>query len=369
MLDGAFGFGSALIYPPGSYASTTELSEIAKAVAPYGGIYTTHMRSEGDHVLEAMDEALRIGRAGGVPVELYHLKAAGQRNWSKEHAMLAKIDSARAAGQDVSAGMYVYTAGSTGLPAVLPPWVSAGGKRIANLSDPATRARAHAEMLSDNTTWENLGQLAGPEGVLVLGASKSGNQKWVGKTLADVAKSQGKDWADAAIDLILADGASGRERHEIPTAYFMMSEDNVKLELQQPWLKFGTDAFGADPDSSRDLIHPRAYGNYARILGKYVREERVLPLEDAIRKMTSAATSRLSIPDRGLLRNGYYADIVLFDPLTIGDRATYTNPHQLSTGVRYVFVNGVAVVADGKVTGAKPGRALRGRGYQRVLKP
>ncbi|HET9984307.1 MAG TPA: D-aminoacylase [Longimicrobiales bacterium] len=364
MLDGAFGIGSALIYPPGNYASTGELTELARAVAPYGGIYATHLRSEGDNVLEAMDEALRIGREGGVPVEIYHLKAAGRRNWPKQRAMIAKIDSARAAGQDVGAGMYVYTAGSTGLAAVLPPWASAGGKRLANLTDPATRARVHAEMLSPTSTWENLAQLAGPEGVLVLGVSKPENQRWVGKTLAAIAEEQRKDWADAAIDLILADGASGRERHEIPTAYFMMSEDNVKLEIAQPWIKFGSDAFGADPDSSRELVHPRAYGNFARVLGRYVRDERALPLEDAIRKLTSAAAARLSIRDRGLLRPGMFADVVVFDPATVADRATYERPNQLADGVRFVLVNGVAVVKDGKVTGARPGRALRGPGYR-----
>jgi N-acyl-D-amino-acid deacylase len=369
MKDGAFGVGTALIYPPGRYASTDELTELVKAAAPYGGIYTTHLRSEGDRVLEAMDEALRIGRNAGVPVEIYHLKAAGKRNWPKEQAMIAKIDSARAAGQDVSAGMYVYSAGSTGFPAVLPPWVSAGGKRLANLKDPATRARVKADMLSDASDWENMGQLSGPEGVLVLGVSKPENKKWMGKTLAAIAEAEHKDWPDAAIDLVLADEASGRERHEIPTAYFMMSEDNVKLELQQPWIKFGTDAFGADPDSSKDLIHPRAYGNFARILGKYVRDEKVIPLEDAVRKMTSATAARLSLRDRGLLREGFNADVVVFDPNTIADRSTYTEPHQLSTGVHYVFVNGVAVVADGKVTGAKPGRALRGPGYSKSLTP
>ncbi len=363
MEDGAFGVGSALIYPPGNYALTAELVEIAKAVAPYGGIYTTHMRSEGDRILEAMDEALTIGREGGVPVEIYHLKAAGRRNWTKERAMIAKIDSARAAGQDVAADMYVYTAGSTGLPAVLPPWVSAGGKRLANLVDPATRAKAHADMLVPVSSWENLGQLAGPEGVLILGLNKPENQRWVGKSLAEIASAQGKDWANAAIDLILSEGASGRERHEIPTVYSMMSEDNVKLELQQSWMKFGTDAFAADPDSSRDLIHPRAYGNFARILGRYVRDERVLTLEDAIRKMTSAVATRLSIPDRGLIRAGMHADLVVFDPDRIADLATYSEPHRVSVGVRDVLVNGQAVVREGRVTGAKPGRALRGPGY------
>ena len=359
MEDGAFGLATALIYPPGNFATTGELVELAKAMSPYGGVYITHMRSEADQLLEAIDEAIRIGREGGVPVEIYHLKAGGRRNWPKAALAVAKIDSARAAGQDVSADMYAYVAGGTGLTACLPPWASADGKLLDNLRDPATRARIRAEVLSDRSDWENLCSLATPEGVLVLGLVSPENQRWVGKRLSAIAAEQGKDWLDAAIDLVLS------EQTRIGTVYFLMSEDNVALQMRQPWIKFGTDADGVDPDSARALTHPRAYGNYPRILGTYVREQRVLTLEDAIRKMTSAVATRLSIEDRGLLREGMYADVVVFDPHAIADRATFEQPHQLSVGVRYVFVNGAAVVRDGRHTGAKPGRLLRGPGYVR----
>ncbi|GIW51154.1 MAG: aminoacylase [Gemmatimonadales bacterium] len=358
MEDGAFGLASALIYPPGNFASTEELVELARAMAPYGGVYITHMRSEADRLLEAIDEAIEIGRRGGVPVEIYHLKAAGRRNWHKAVQAIAKIDSARAAGIDVQANMYPYVAGSTGLSACLPPWASADGKLLDNLRDPEMRERIRAEVLQQTTDWENLCTLATPEGVLILGLERPENRQYVGKRLSEIAEAQGKDWLDAVMDLILS------EQGGIGTVYFMMSEENVKLQLRQPWIKFGTDAGGVDPDSSRDLTHPRAYGTFTRILGKYVREEKVLGLEDAIRKMTSAVATRLSIPDRGLLRPGFYADIVVFDPETVADRATFEQPHQLSVGVRHVFVNGVAVVKDGKHTGAKPGRVIRGPGYR-----
>ena len=359
MEDGAFGLATALIYPPGNFATTGELVELAKAMSPYGGVYISHMRSEADQLLEAIDEALRIGREGGVPVEIYHLKAGGRRNWPKAALAVAKIDSARAAGQDVSADMYAYVAGGTGLTACLPPWASADGKLLDNLRDSVTRARIRAEVLSDRPDWENLCSLATPDGVLVLGLASPENQRWAGKRLSAIAAEQGKDWLDAAIDLVLS------EQTRIGTVYFLMSEDNVALQMRQPWIKFGTDADGVDPDSARTLTHPRAYGNYPRILGTYVREQRVLTLEDAIRKMTSAVATRLSIQDRGLLREGMYADVVVFDPHAIADRATFEQPHQLSVGVRYVFVNGTAVVRDGRHSGAKPGRLLRGPGYVR----
>ena len=359
MEDGAFGLGTALIYPPGSFATTAELVEIAKAMSPYGGVYITHMRSEADQLLEAIDEALRIGREGGVPVEIYHFKAGGRRNWAKAALAIAKIDSARATGQDVSADMYAYVAGGTGLTACLPPWASADGKLLDNLRDSVTRARIRADVLSDRADWENLCSLATPDGVLVLGLVRPENERWAGKRLSAIAADQGKDWLDAAIGLVLS------EQTRIGTVFFLMSEDNVALQLRQPWIKFGTDADGVDPDSVRTLTHPRAYGNYPRILGTYVREQRILTLEDAIRKMTSAVANRLSIQDRGLLREGMYADVVVFDPRTIADRATFEQPHQLSVGVRYVFVNGTAVVRDGRHTGAKPGRPVRGPGYAR----
>jgi N-acyl-D-amino-acid deacylase len=358
MEDGAFGVASALIYPPGEFATTGELIELAKAMAPLGGVYITHMRSEADRLLEAMDEAIRIGREGGVPVEIYHLKAAGKRNWHKMTQAIAKIDAARAAGLDVGADMYAYTAGGTGLTACLPPWASAGGRLFENLADPALRARIRGEILSGKTEWENLGELATPEGVLIAGARAEANKRYVGKRLSEIAAMMGKDWIDAAMDLILAD------RSRVETIYFLMSEENIRLQLRQPWIKFGTDAGGLDPANSRDLAHPRAYGNFPRVLGKYVRDEKVIPLEDAIRKMTTAVARRLSIPDRGLLQEGAWADIVVFDAERIADHATFENPHRLSTGVLHVFVNGVAVLRDGVHTGAKPGRIVRGPGYK-----
>jgi N-acyl-D-amino-acid deacylase len=357
MEDGAFGIASALIYPPGNYATTAELGAMAKAMSPYGGVYITHMRSEADHFLEAIDEALEIGRTGGVPVEIYHLKASGTRNWPKVRQAIEKINQARAAGIDIGADMYPYTAGGTGLTAVLPPWTAADGKLFDNLADPKVRARIRAEIQSDKTEWENMGQLAGPEGILIVGIDKEQNKKYVGKRLSEIATMMNKDWMDAAMDLILS------ERRRVETIYFMMSEDNVKLQLQQPWIKIGTDASGLDPERAKDLAHPRSYGTFPRILGKYVRDESVMPIEDAVRKMTSAVARRLSIQDRGLLQEGMFADIAIFDARTIIDRATYEQPHQLSMGVRYVFVNGIAVVRDGKHTGALPGQIVRGPGY------
>ena len=360
MQDGAFGIGSALIYPPATYVDTGELAAITKPVGKYRGIYISHIRSEADHFLEALDEAIEIGRQAGTPVEIYHLKAAGKSNWGKEIAALQKINDARAAGQDVSACMYPYIAGATGLTAVLPPWTAENGKLFENLADPATRQRIKQEMAQEKTEWENMGQLAGPEGILVLKLEKPENRKYAGKRLNEIAAMMGKDWRDAAMDLILS------ERARVGAMYFLMSEDNVKLQLQQPWIKFGTDAEGVDPEKMKgQLTHPRAYGTFPRILGLYVREEKVLPLEDAVRKMTSAATRRLGIAHRGILQEGFFADITVFNPETIIDRSTYENPNQLSTGVEHVFVNGVAVVNGGKVTGAKPGIALRGPGYRK----
>jgi N-acyl-D-amino-acid deacylase len=356
MEDGAFGIGSALIYPPGNYATTDELTEMAKAMSPYGGIYITHMRSEADQLLEAIDEAITIGSKGGVPVEIYHLKAAGTRNWSKGPQAIAKIDSARRAGVDVQANMYPYVAGGTGLSACTPPWASEDGKLIANLQNPEMRAKIKAEMESTRTEWENLCQLASPQGVLVLGITKPENARYAGKRLSEIATMMNEPWDDAAMDLLIS------ERQRIGTVYFLMSEDNVKLNLAQPWMKFGTDAGGVDPDSARSLTHPRAYGTFTKIMGQYVRDEKVMPLEDAVRKATSAVATRLSIPDRGVLREGFFADVAVFDPATIAEHSTFEQPHQLSTGVRFVFVNGTLVVRDGRHTGAKPGRALHGPG-------
>ncbi len=359
MEDGAFGIASALIYPPGNFASTEELIEVNRAMAPYGGLYITHMRSEADQVLEAIDEAIRIGIEAGVPVEISHHKAAGRRNFHKMPLMIAKIDSARAAGIDVQADMYPYIAGGTGLAACLPPRASEGGQLLENLRDPDTRSRIKAEVLStEPKEWEDLCGLATPEGVLLVGFDNPENERWVGMRLADVAEAMDKQWVDAMIDLLLS------EEEGIGTLYFLMSEENVKLGLRQPWIKFGTDAGGMDPDSAEGLAHPRAYGTYPRILGKYVREEGVIPLEEAIRKMTSAVATRLSIQERGVLREGMYADVVVFDPNIIVDRATFEQPHQLSVGVRDVIINGTAVVRNGAHTGAKPGRIVRGPGWR-----
>jgi N-acyl-D-amino-acid deacylase len=359
MQDGAFGVGSALIYPPATYVDAAELAEITKPAGRFKGIYISHIRSEADHFLEALDEAIEIGRISGAPVEIYHLKAAGKRNWEKEAAAIAKINAARKAGQDVSACMYPYTAGATGLTSVLPPWTAENGKLFENLADPVIRARIKKEMLQEQSDWENMGQLAGAEGVLISRPDKPENQKYAGKRLNEIATMMGKDWQDAAMDLILS------EHTRVETTYFMINEENIRLQLQQPWMKFGIDGNGVDPVVMNGrLVHPRVYGTFPRVLGHYVRELNVLPLEDAIRKMTSAATRRLGISDRGLIQEGFIADIVVFDPDKIIDLATYENPNQLSAGVQYVFVNGVAVVKDGKVTGARPGVALRGPGFQ-----
>jgi dihydroorotase/N-acyl-D-amino-acid deacylase len=360
MEDGAFGLGSALIYPPGNFASTEELVEISKAMAPFGGVYITHMRSEGNAWLEAIDEAIRIGREAQVPVEIYHLKAGGKRNWTKTPAAIAKIDSARAAGIDVQADMYAYPAGATGLSACFPPWASADGKLLDNLADAGIRARIRAEMELVQSEWENLCELGGPENAYFLQFEKAENKRFVSKRLSEVAELSGKHWTEAAMDLVLS------ERNRVETVFFLMSEDNVRIKMRQPWMKFGTDASGHDPAIPQGLTHPRSYGNYPRILGTYVRDEEVLTLEDAIRKMTSAVATRLSISDRGILREGFYADVVVFDPATIGDRATFEQPHRLSVGIKHVLVNGVAVVQNGAPTGAKPGRAVRGPGWRRM---
>jgi dihydroorotase/N-acyl-D-amino-acid deacylase len=358
MLDGAFGVGSALIYPPGSYASTGELIEEAKAMAPLGGVYITHMRSEGDRLLEAVDEAIRIGREGGVPVEIYHLKAAGVRNWPKATQVVAKIDSARAAGQDVAADQYPYVAGQNNLSSCIPPWAHADGKLLDRLRDRATRAKIKAEMTSEHASFESLCIAGTPAGVEVVGFDVDSLKKFEGKRLNEIARAMHEDWADALMDLTIA------ERNKLGQVIFIASDSNVAMQVRKPWMKFGTDAEAFDPDSAKISTHPRAYGTYPRILGRFVRDQRILTLEDAVRKMSGAVAARLSIRDRGELREGMYADVMIFDPNTIIDRATYEKPHQLSVGVKYVLVNGTAVVADGKVTGAKPGRVVRGPGWR-----
>ena len=352
MEDGAFGLSSALIYPPGSYATTTELIESAKAMSPYHGSYITHMRSEDDDLFNAMDEAFRIGREGNVSVDLYHLKAAGRNNWSKAPGMIAKIDSARAAGLDVGATMYPYAASANGLSSCFPDWVAADGKLMSNLRDPAIRARVVADMTKSGS--------CDPErssAIAIMGYTKAELKKYEGWRLDQVMKDMHKSAPDAVIELTLA------ENDQLGKINFSMTEENVAMQLKRPWVVIGSDAGGQDPDSATGLTHPRSYGTFARVLGKYVRTDGLLTLEDAVRKMTSATAARLKLRDRGMLREGMYADITVFDPVTIIDKATFEKPHQLSVGVKYVFVNGVAVVSDGKHTGAKPGRAVRGPGW------
>ena len=359
MQDGAFGIASALIYPPNSYASTEELIAVNKAAAPYGGVYITHMRSEGDKFLEAMDEAIRIGREAGVPVEIYHLKASGLRNWPKMDLAIAKIDSARAAGQDVQADMYLYPAGGNGFASCIPPKYSADGKLLDNLKNPALRATMVREIEARDAGYENLCEIASPANVMVVGFKKPEYQRFEGKRLSEIAAALNKSWGETIIDLNVAENAG------LDELLFLMSEDNIKNQIRQPWMKFGTDASSHDPATAVGMTHPRAYGDFPRLLGKYVRQEKVTTLEDAVRKASSAVATRLSISDRGVLKQGLKADIVVFDPNTIIDNATFEMPHQLSTGMRDVFVSGVAVVRDGKHTGVKPGQIVRGPGYMR----
>ena len=354
MEDGAFGLSSALIYPPGSYATTVELIESAKAMSPYHGSYITHMRSEDDQLFEAMDEAFRIAREGNVSLDIYHLKASGRANWSKAAGMIAKIDSARAAGLDVGATMYPYAASANDLASCFPDWVAENGKLLPNLRDSTIRARVVADMTKSGS--------CDPErssAIAIMGYKKPELKKYEGWRLDQVMKDMHKSAPDAVIELTLA------ENNQLGKINFSMTEENVAMQLKRPWVVIGSDAGGQDPDSATGLTHPRAYGTFARVLGKYVRTDSLLTLEDAVRKMTSATAARLKLRDRGLLREGMYADVVVFDPATIIDKATFEKPHQLSVGVKYVFVNGVAVVSDGKHTGAKPGMVVRGPGWTR----
>jgi dihydroorotase/N-acyl-D-amino-acid deacylase len=355
MEDGAFGVAYALIYPPDAYADTDEIVAVCEEAARRGGVYITHIRSEGDRLLEALEEAIEIGRRADLPVEVYHLKACGATNWPKIPLVIERIDRARAEGVDVTADMYPYIASGTGLTAMLPPWSEEGGRLYERLDDPAERARIRQEILHPTGDWEAMGKQSGPERVMPIGFRKDGHKPYVGKRLAEIAALRDQEWVDCLLDLIAA------ERQNISTIYFEMLEENIPLQLRQPWIKVSTDAGGLDPAwaSERGPVHPRAYGTYPRVLGRYVREQQALPLEDAIRKMTSSVAARLNLKGRGLLQPGAFADIVLFDPGTIGDRATFEQPHQLSVGVRDVWVNGVRVLNNAEHTGATPGRFVR----------
>jgi N-acyl-D-amino-acid deacylase len=363
MEEGALGVASALIYAPSTYAKTDELVALAKAAAPYHGIYISHLRSEGDRFLEAIDELLTIAREAGVAAEIYHLKAMGRSNWGKLGAAIAKVEAARASGLRITADMYPYTAAATGLDATMPTWVQEGGYDAwaRRLRDPKIRARVMAEMRAPGKDWENyLLGVGSPDNVLLGQFKNDALKPLTGKTLAEVAKMRGKSPEETAIDLVVEDGS------RVGTVYFLMSEDNVKRELALPWVSFGSDAPALAPEGVflKSSMHPRAYGCFARVLGKYVRDEHVVPLEEAIRRMTSLPAQNLGLVRRGSLDVGSYADVVVFDPATIADHATYDHPHQYATGVVHVFVNGTQVIADGEHTGAKPGRVVRGPGWK-----
>ena len=362
MRDGALGVGSSLIYPPAFYAETDELIALAKAAAEFGGGYIAHMRSEANKLLEAIDETVAIGRATGERVEAYHLKAAGEKNWPKMAEAIARIEAARVEGVEMSANMYAYTAGATGLTAGLPPWVQDGGHdaMIERLKDEETRARVIAEMKVPSDDWENLRLLAGSaERVLFIGFKNDELKPLTGKTLADVAEQRNTSIEDTMIDLIIEDDS------RVDTAYFLMSEDNVALGLKQPWVSLGSDAESSAPEGVflKSSTHPRAYGNFARFLGHYVRDGKLMPLEQAIHRLTGLPAENWKLQDRGCLAAGCYADIVVFDPATISDHATFDEPQQYATGVSAVFVNGVQVLRDGEHTGATPGRVVRGPGW------
>ncbi|HEY9227129.1 MAG TPA: D-aminoacylase [Gemmatimonadaceae bacterium] len=357
MKDGAFGISSALIYPPGAYASTSELIEMAKAMAPYHGGYITHMRSEDDSLYEAMDEAFRIAREGGVRLDIYHLKASNKRNWGKAPGMVAKIDSARTAGLDVGATMYPYPFSGNNLGECIPDWAAEDGKLFENLRNPATKQRILREMADLNG--DPLCQREGPTAYMIADFKKPENAKFEGKLLSDIAATMDKPWPETVIDLLLSEG------RDLSKINFTMSEDNVRMQIQKPWVIIGTDAGGYDPDSTKTVVHPRSYGSYPRILGRYVREQKLFTLEEAVRKMSGAVAARLGLRDRGLVREGMFADVVVFDDKTIIDLATPQQPHQLSKGVEQVFVNGVQVVRDGRHTGALPGKVVVGAGASR----
>ena len=355
MEDGAFGVSYALIYPPDAYTDTEELVEICKVVGRYHGVYITHLRSEAARFFEALEEALTIGRRADLPVEIYHLKASGTANWHKMPSVVARIEEARAQGLDITADMYPYDASGTGLSSLLPTWTAADGDFFRNLEDADTRARVRAEVLEEGGAQGKLYTRGGAAGVLPVGFERAENKRYVGMNLAQIAAQRGQDWLDCVIDLLRSEG------QRIGTIFLSISEDNMRAQLPLPWIKISSDAAGLDPAWAAELgpTHPRAYGTYPRVLGKFVREERLLTLEDAVRKMTGAVADRLGLRQRGHLRAGFYADVVLFDPQTIGDRATFADSHRLSVGVQHVWVNGERVLRDGEHTGATPGRFVR----------
>jgi N-acyl-D-amino-acid deacylase len=363
MQQGAIGVSTALQYAPAPYASTEELIELAKEAAKYGGIYATHMRNEGDGEMKAMDEAIRIGREAHIPVEIWHLKAAGKPNWGKMPQIVAKIEAARASGVDVAADTYAYTAWFNSFSAIVPPWAHDGGdaKMIERLKDPATRAKIKADMLNPSSDWDNEWQeVPGPDAFLIAVVQNPELLPLQGKRLTEIAQMWHEDPIDAAFDLLIKDQGFTM------AAVFAMSQPDVTLALQQPWVSVDNDSQGTSPEGllGKEHPHPRAYGTFPRILHKYVREDHALTLPDAIRKFSALAAQRVGFTDRGVLKKGMWADVVVFDPAKVHDLATFENPNQLSVGVDYVLVNGVPVIFDGKMTNALPGKVLRGRGYK-----
>ncbi len=362
MEDGALGLGSSLIYAPAFYAETEELIALAKVVGEYDGMYISHLRSEGNRLLEAIDELIRIAREGGVAAEIYHLKMAGQQNWHKFDEAVARVEAARAEGLQITADMYTYTAGSTGLDAAMPPWVQEGGYVAwrERLLDPELRARVLAEMTEPTDEWENLWLASGTEGTRLVGFNNPELRRYTGMTLSEVAAERGTSDADTIIDLVIEDGS------RVQVVYFMMSEKNVARGITLPWVSFASDAqsMAAEGVFLERSTHPRAYGNFARVLGKYVRDEQVITLPEAIRKLSKLPASNLKIRNRGELAKGYFADIVVFDPSTVSDHASFSDPHQYSTGMAHVIVNGEIVIRDGEHTGALPGQIVRGPGWR-----
>jgi len=361
MEAGALGIGTSLIYPPAFYAKTDELIELCKVAAKYQGKYISHMRSEGSRLLEALDELIRISREAKIPAEVYHIKASGRQNWPKIDDLLSRIETAQKEGLKITADMYTYTAGGTGLDASLPPWTEDGGypALFKRLRDPATREKIKAEVQKPTGAWENLYlDAGGPEHILLVEFKSEKLKPLTGKTLAEVAKMRGKDPIDTAMDLIAEDES------RIGALYFIISEDNVKKELTKPWISFGSDEASQAPEGVflKSNPHPRAYGNFARVLGKYLRDEKVIPMKEAIRRLSGLPATNLGLDHRGFLKEGMFADVVVFDPATIADRATFDKPHQYAVGMKDVFVNGAQVLKDGEHTGAKPGRALWGPG-------
>jgi N-acyl-D-amino-acid deacylase len=361
MEQGALGVTTALIYNPFTYAKTPELIALAQESGRCGGMYIAHMRSEGDRLLEAVQETIRIAKESGAPAEIYHLKVAGQANWNKLDAVIKAVESARAAGTRITADMYTYTAGATGLDAAMPPWVQEGGfdQWVQRLKDPAVRARVAKEMRDPAPTWENILRGAGPTGALLLGFKNPALKPLTGKTLDEVAHMRGVSPEEAAMQLVIEDGT------RVGVAYFLMSEDNIRRQVALPWVSFGSDGAAPAPEGVflKSSEHPRTYGNFSRVIAKYVREEKIITLQEAIRRLSAFPAETISIADRGRLRQGYYADVVMFDPATIQDHATYEIPHQLSTGVENVWVNGVQALRNGEATRSSSGRFVRGRAW------